>query len=723
MNYPQSISIPFHTMNKTALSALTFLAAFVVAFVAVFYAQECLHLIPPVPFPPTLFAGQAIPPLVRALSAFVWPTLAGAILGFVMMPPTTRKKRSTDTCQIELFTLGFLGLCLNRSVLKWDRNAFCRGWLITGGTGAGKTESGINKIVHNLCVSEIGEVREDYAQSSLAQAEKEFTAKAKGSTGILVTKMTAIERIIADSREELNLLRGRMVEAEMRNGTSEKEVLESADIEARLLKLDEEWGALDEQERTIRFESDKILRRAEMQKFKVPPWGGLAIDEKGSWYQILQKVFRHYGRLHHLCLVQTRPGWAKPSWKPESRFNLLGDNNTNADAYAKVIVDTAQGVEGGGGKGGGGGNASYFITQAATHIAGAIKLDRAIRDHNRETNNLPHEPDTVNSPNNITAFPNNDHLPNLKHCHKLLTDKTYLVAYCNYYKKRCEHEPERWATLLLHIDGLTKNYLGLAKDTWASVMGNIGNYLNYFIDETVSEVFCTDSTFAFSDIDRGMMICVAMPQKLAKHRQYVCTILKLLFYAHARIRFDQKRDERGGWNLLICLQDESQRFVQEQDGDVDILRESQCTTIMATQSKGALKAALGNEKQAQVLISNLCSRFIFAPANNECAQESADFLGKRKREKCSRSVSKQGTSRSYSDEYAYQIEPSEMGRLLPKFHAIVCHPDAGWKIGYLPPVTTEGKLPSWVGIAVKSQSLKVRWLVWLHKYFYAKSRE
>ena len=50
--------------------------------------------------------------------------------------------------------------------LVWKRNQFCRGWLITGDTGSGKTSSGINQLVHQvfqneptwggLCVDEKG---------------------------------------------------------------------------------------------------------------------------------------------------------------------------------------------------------------------------------------------------------------------------------------------------------------------------------------------------------------------------------------------------------------------------------------------------------------------------------------------------------------------------------------------------------------------------------------
>jgi hypothetical protein len=52
--------------------------------------------------------------------------------------------------------------------LTWKRNQFCRGWLITGDTGSGKTSSGINQLVHQvfqnepkwggLCIDENGRI-------------------------------------------------------------------------------------------------------------------------------------------------------------------------------------------------------------------------------------------------------------------------------------------------------------------------------------------------------------------------------------------------------------------------------------------------------------------------------------------------------------------------------------------------------------------------------------
>ena len=38
--------------------------------------------------------------------------------------------------------------------LTWRRSQFCRGWLITGDTGSGKTSSGINQLVHQVFKNE-----------------------------------------------------------------------------------------------------------------------------------------------------------------------------------------------------------------------------------------------------------------------------------------------------------------------------------------------------------------------------------------------------------------------------------------------------------------------------------------------------------------------------------------------------------------------------------------
>jgi hypothetical protein len=51
------------------------------------------------------------------------------------------------------------------------------------------------------------------------------------------------------------------------------------------------------------------------------------------------------------------------------------------------------------------------------------------------------------------------------------------------------------------------------------VKETIANYLQAFVTPDIAQVFCpATNTFDFADIDRGKIICVAMPQKFQTER-------------------------------------------------------------------------------------------------------------------------------------------------------------------------------------------------------------
>ncbi len=90
-----------------------------------------------------------------ALSKVVWPIVIGyAVLLLIMAVRhlLTPRERKNHVARL--------------GSLTWKRNQFCRGWLITGDTGSGKTSSGINQLAHQvfqnepkwggLCVDEKG---------------------------------------------------------------------------------------------------------------------------------------------------------------------------------------------------------------------------------------------------------------------------------------------------------------------------------------------------------------------------------------------------------------------------------------------------------------------------------------------------------------------------------------------------------------------------------------
>jgi type IV secretory pathway TraG/TraD family ATPase VirD4 len=189
---------------------------------------------------------------------------------------------------------------------------------------------------------------------------------------------------------------------------------------------------------------------------------------------------------------------------------------------------------------------------------------------------------------------------------------------------------------------------------------------------------------------------VAMPQKLQTERRYVCTLLKLLFYQHVLSRFDLKHDDER-WqnkNVLICWQDEAQRFVTEADGNVDVIRQALGTTVMATQSLLSLFPPLGGKEKAEVILLNLRNRVIFGVADEKSAEITADFIGKHEVKRQDRSVSGQGTTYNYRTEEQHKIKPSVL-RGLPKYTAIVRHANGHFRKTLIPPRDNQGRIAEW----------------------------
>jgi len=242
-------------------------------------------------------------------------------------------------------------------------------------------------------------------------------------------------------------------------------------------------------------------------------------------------------------------------------------------------------------------------------------------------------------------------------------------------------------------------YWSQPNDQLGGVMGTISNYLTYFSGDDVAEVFCTDNTFDIKDIDRGMILLLAMPQKLQTERRYVCTLLKLLYYQHVNNRFDLKKDSNA-WinkNVLILWQDEAQSFASEADKVVDKIREAYGTTVMATQSMLSLFPPLGGREKAEVVLLNLRNRVIFQVADEESAKITADFIGKKEVTRKDRSVSVSGrrhTTYSYRKEEQHKIKPAVL-RELPKYTAVVCHCDGKFRKVLIPPRDHEGKIARW----------------------------
>ena len=390
-----------------------------------------------------------------------------------------------------------------------------------------------------------------------------------------------------------------------------------------------------------------------------PTWGGLCIDDKGLYWETLSAMAKHFGREDDLILLQVRPDDAQGLWRPRQTYNLTSVRSLPYNTFAKAVVDTAGSLGQSGDKG-------FFRNQAQIHIAVALETLREIGA-------------------DVT----------LENAYHLLLDQGDLdEAMADLASGR---QTTRRNELVEHF---TSRFLSQPAEQIGGVKETIANYLQAFITPEIAQVFCpATNTFDFADIDRGKIVCVAMPQKFQVERRYVNTFLKLLFYAHALRRFDKPAEERRSDNLLILWADEAQRFVTaSEDGMsdyncIDVIREAQATVVAAAQSSSSFIPPLGREK-ARVFTLNLRNRLIFKAADEEGALESADFLGKKSVIKKSWGYAGGKMSRNFSEQEEHKIKPHIL-RNLPKHTCILVHSEGGYRRRLLPPLEPTGEVSRW----------------------------
>jgi hypothetical protein len=390
-----------------------------------------------------------------------------------------------------------------------------------------------------------------------------------------------------------------------------------------------------------------------------PDWGGICIDDKGLYWETLSTMFRALGRGKDLILLKVRPEGAPPDWEPPHTFNFLEDRRLPYSARAKDVCDVAASL-------GQDGEQPFFKTQAE------IQMDFAFRA--LDCADLP-----------VT----------LDNACDLLASESFLNEIMTRVRKVGSREAE---ALCAHH---RTQIVSQPKDQLGGVRGTLANRLKHFTHPDIAKVFCPEkSTFFMSEIDKGKVVCVSIPQRFKTERRYIHTLLKLVFYSHVLLRFDRPADERAKDNLLILWADKAQKIITaSEDGTsdynvVDVIREARATVVAATQSYTSLIPPIGDEQKAKVFIANMANRIICKAADEESAKIAADTLGKKKYKKRNYGHSGGARTMSYSEEEKYYIEPHEFRRLR-KFEAVVQHCELGFRRAKLTPRGADGKVPEW----------------------------
>lgn len=376
----------------------------------------------------------------------------------------------------------------------------------------------------------------------------------------------------------------------------------------------------------------------------VKNWGGLCIDDKGLFWEVLGKIARDHDATNRLILLQVKPEHTDDNWQPRCTYNLIGDNRIPASAYAKVIVDVGESVGGGGGK-------DFFRTQAMIHMEKGIEALRLAGAYVTLTN--------------LYEFLSSE---------RLMRETLDHIA---------ENSNAHGEEVINHFH---ESFLTQPPEQLGGVKSTIFNFLHFFTHPDLAAVFCPEGegSFTFDQLDEGKIVCVSMPNKFQTERRYINTILKLAYYAHALRRFDRDADYRTTCNLLVLVADEAQQIVTAAESGmsdhnvIDKIREAKATAIFATQSTTSFVPALRGQDKTNVLLLNLSNRIYFTVADDPAAELAAKHIGKRTIKKRVRTVGGGSPTTTISDSDEYRIKPQVL-RAMRKFEAVVCHCEKGFR--------------------------------------------
>ncbi|HEY5813848.1 MAG TPA: TraM recognition domain-containing protein, partial [Terrimicrobiaceae bacterium] len=232
------------------------------------------------------------------------------------------------------------------------------------------------------------------------------------------------------------------------------------------------------------------------------------------------------------------------------------------------------------------------------------------------------------------------------------------------------------------------------------ILGFVDNYLSPFLDPTISKVFSSEQpTFHFSDLDKGKLLYISIPTTFQAERVYINTFLKLGAYTHLQMRFEEP-DTIKTKNSIFFVADEAQEIITGNDTTFSdhrqaaTLRAAKGCLIFITQGFSSFVDIIGRDR-AEVLTSNLATKIFFKANNKESAEWATGAIGARIKRRKSYSWTKGTKTLSYVTEEVNHYEQSQL-RALPKFHAIIVHPEGRFKKVFLPPLSpATGRIPSW----------------------------
>jgi hypothetical protein len=430
-------------------------------------------------------------------------------------------------------------------------------------------------------------------------------------------------------------------------------------------------------------------------------WGGVCIDEKGVYAEILEAIAEHYGRRQDLKILSISK---TKDELPRVRLNLIGDLSVRPKTYAEALVKASEAVNGGAKSG-----ETFFRDKTIFCIALSIELIFEVHKERKDKGlrccrvGLDRVGSMLASKEGFDSFLKEEGLVRVVNTPIFSGEDDAFSgeAFRNPFGEIVSQEftekivtSDRISNILEEFQNKVWDQPG---DQLGGVLGTIANCLSHFSSREIIDTFCNDSTFEFSDIDEGAIVCVSIPQSFGAERRYISATLKFLFYNHALRRFDSGVDSLTERNLIILWQDEGQRFFSEEDCNTDVIRQANATTVLATQSTTSLYAQLSNEKKTDATILNLRNRIIFQSSDAACAEVSSKFIGERRIKNKTQSSGAGGRSVSISSVDAPCVSQAKLRRLKPHCAYVCSGSGATFKRYVIEPLRPDGGVPRWWG--------------------------
>jgi len=377
-----------------------------------------------------------------------------------------------------------------------------------------------------------------------------------------------------------------------------------------------------------------------------PEWGGVVVDQKGQFYEVVREVANNFEAAKKLIVLRVGND-------AKNKYNLLSYPGIPWRTYAGIIVDTAESI-------GVRFSDSFWKNSAEELIEVMLQLIAA-----GKTPSFSDLYDIINDKENMQS---------------LVDDLTLMSNVLSGIEQEMALKK-------------LKHFMKLSQGQKDGILGACKNMLNFFGNPDIRKVFCPEqNNVDFTDIDKGKIFVISMSQRYSRERNYFNTFLKLLFSNHARFRFDKP----AKYNLICFIADEAQLVVtsSEMSSDHDtvaITREAKATYILATQSITSLSAKLNAEK-LNALVLNLSSQIYFTVADSKSAKLASEVFGEHTVIEESKTNSNNGSSTSRREVEKPIYKPSEL-RSLNKYQCIIKHPDGRHKKLYMPPVGKKGKVP------------------------------